>query len=388
MPAVAVLHGACRKRIVGGGMEMLLNKKVRRIGVLTGGGDCPGLNAVIRAVVKTAIREYGLSVVGFEDGFGGLIQNKARELTEKDVVGILPRGGTILGTTNRDNPFSYPMTIKGKKVNRDVSDRVVENLNIHGIDALVIIGGDGSLNIGRDFYEKKGVKVVGVPKTIDNDLSATDQTFGFDTALNTATEAIDKLHSTAESHHRVMVLEVMGRYAGWIALESGIAGGADVILIPEIPFKMEKVIEKVLYRRDAGKKFSIVVVAEGAVPVGGKMVVQRKVEGSFDPIRLGGIGNVVAKQIEEGTGMESRVTVLGHLQRGGTPTAFDRILATRYGTGAVNLVMAGRFGEMVCLRTPNIESVPIAEAVGELRLVPADGEMVRTAKQIGISFGD
>lgn len=362
--------------------------KIRRIGVLTGGGDCPGLNAVIRAVVKTAIKEYRLTVLGFEDGFGGLIQNKARELAERDVVGILPRGGTILGTTNRDNPFSYPMTIKGKKVMRDVSDRVMENINIHGIDALIIIGGDGSLSIGKDFYEKKGLPVVGVPKTIDNDLSATDQTFGFDTALNTATEAIDRLHTTAESHHRVMVLEVMGRYAGWIALESGIAGGADVILIPEIPYSMEKVIEKISLRRDSGKKFSIVVVAEGAKPVGGKMVVRRKIEGSFDPIRLGGIGNVVARQVEEGTGMEARVTVLGHLQRGGTPTAFDRILATRYGTGAVNLVMEGRFGEMVCLRTPNIESVPLAEAVGELRTVPVDGDMVRTARQIGISFGD
>lgn len=367
---------------------MTIKKTVRRIGVLTGGGDCPGLNAVIRAVVKTAIREYRLSVVGFENGFGGLIQNRARELTEADVAGILPRGGTILGTTNRDNPFSYPMIINGQKVFRDVSDRVVENINIHGIDALIIIGGDGSLTIGKELFEKKGLQVVGVPKTIDNDLSATDQTFGFDTALNTATEAIDKLHTTAESHHRVMILEVMGRYAGWIALESGIAGGADVILIPEIPYRIEKVIEKIIERRNLGKKFSLVVVAEGAKPLGGEMVIQRRVEDSFEPIRLGGIGNVVASQIEEGTGMETRVTVLGHLQRGGIPTAFDRILATRYGTGAVNLVMAGKFGEMVCLRTPHIMSVPLAEAVGELRLVPVDGDIVRTAKQVGISFGD
>lgn len=362
--------------------------KIRRIGVLTGGGDCPGLNAVIRAVVKTAIGSYRLSVVGFENGFGGLIQNRARDLTMNDVVGILPRGGTILGTTNRDNPFKYQMVIKGQKVFRDVSDRVIENINIQGIDALVVIGGDGSLSIARELYEEKGLPVVGVPKTIDNDLSATDQTFGFDTALTTATEAIDKLHTTAESHHRVMVLEVMGRYAGWIALQSGIAGGADVILIPEIPFSMDRVYEKINQRRDNGKLFSIVVVAEGAKAIGGEMVVQRRVEESFDPIRLGGIGNVVAKQIEEATGMEARVTVLGHLQRGGTPTAFDRILSTRYGTGAVNLVMSGNFGEMVCLRTPNIQSVPLADAVGEIRLVPTDGDMVRTARQIGISFGD
>lgn len=363
-------------------------KKVRRIGVLTGGGDCPGLNAVIRAVVKTAVKEYRLAVVGFENGFGGMIQNRARDLTEKDVVGILPRGGTILGTTNRDNPFHYPMVIDGQRVFRDVSDRVVENINIHGIDALIVIGGDGSLSIGKDLCEKKGLNVVGVPKTIDNDLQATDQTFGFDTALNTATEAIDRLHTTAESHHRVMVLEVMGRYAGWIALESGLAGGSDVILIPEIPYKIEKVIEKISERRDTGKRFSIVVAAEGAKPEGGEMVVKKHIEDSFDPIRLGGIGNVLAQQIEDGTGMESRVTVLGHLQRGGTPTAFDRILATRYGTAAVNLIMEGRFGEMVCLRTPNIESVPLGDAVGGIKLVPVDGDLVRAARQIGIAFGD
>lgn len=366
----------------------MTTKKIRKIGVLTGGGDCPGLNAVIRAVVKTAIREYRLLVTGFENGFGGLIQNRARDLTEKDVIGILPRGGTILGTTNRDNPFHYPIMINGQKVFKDVSDRIIENVNIHDIDAMIIIGGDGSLSIGKELYEEKGLPVVGVPKTIDNDLSATDQTFGFDTALETATEAIDKLHTTAESHHRIIVLEVMGRYAGWIALEAGLAGGADVILIPEIPYTMESIVRKINARQDQGKTFSIVVAAEGARPVGGEMVVQRRVEDSFEPVRLGGIGNVVAYQIEEATGLETRATVLGHLQRGGSPTPFDRILATRYGAGAVNLVMAGKFGEMVCLRTPNIESVPLAEAVGEQRLVPVEGDIVRTARQIGISFGD
>lgn len=361
--------------------------KIRRLAVLTGGGDCPGLNAVIRAVVKTAIREYGLSVIGFENGFGGLLQNRSRELKESDVSGIVARGGTILGTTNRDNPFHYPIIINGEKVFKDVSDRVMENISIHKIDALIIIGGDGSLSIGKELFEK-GLHVVGVPKTIDNDLSATDQTFGFDTALNTATEAIDKLHTTAESHHRVMILEVMGRYAGWIALQSGLAGGADVILIPEIPYSIEKVAEKIRQRYESGKKFSIVVVAEGARPIGGEMVVQRIVADSFEPVRLGGIGNLVGEQIEHITGMETRVTVLGHLQRGGTPTAFDRVLATRFGAAAVNMVMDGKFGEMVCLRTPNIESVPLAEAVGEMKVVPVDSDLVRATRQIGICLGD
>jgi 6-phosphofructokinase 1 len=360
---------------------------VKRIGVLTGGGDAPGLNAVIRAVVKTAIREYGMTVVGFENGFGGLIKNQARELTEADVVGILPRGGTILGTTNRDNPFHYPVIKGDKKVFVDVSDRIFENISIHGIEALIVIGGDGSLSIGKELYEK-GLKVVGVPKTIDNDLSATDQTFGFDTALATATEAIDKLHTTAESHHRVMVLEVMGRYAGWIALASGLAGGADVILIPEIPYNIDVVIEKINARSQERKKFSIIVVAEGAKPLGGEMVVQKRVEDSFDPIRLGGIGNLVAQEVEAATGKETRVTVLGHLQRGGSPTAFDRILATRYGTGAVNLVAEGKFGRMVCLKGQNIESVPLETALGEMHTVPVDGELVRVARQLGICLGD
>lgn len=366
---------------------MHVRSKIKRIGVLTGGGDAPGLNAVIRAVVKTAIREYRLSVVGFLNGFGGLIKNQARELTEQDVVGILPRGGTILGTTNRDNPFHYPVTKAGEKVFADVSDRVFENVSIHGVDALVVIGGDGSLAIAKELYDK-GLPVVGVPKTIDNDLFATDQTFGFDTALATATEALDKLHTTAESHHRVMVLEVMGRYAGWIALAAGLAGGADVILIPEIPYRIEKVLEKVGLREQNNKTFSIIVAAEGARPVDGEMVVHKRVEDSFDPIRLGGIGNVVAQQVEAATGKESRVTVLGHLQRGGSPTAYDRILATRYGTGAINLLMQGELGKMVCLRGTEISSVPLSEAIGEMRQVPLDSDMLLSARQLGICLGD
>ncbi len=365
----------------------MVKPAVRRIGVLTGGGDAPGLNAVIRSLVKTAIREYDISVVGFENGFGGLIKNQARELTESDVVGILPRGGTILGTTNRDNPFHYPVIKGDQKTFVDVSDRVFENISIHEIEALVIIGGDGSLSIAKELYDR-GLKVVGVPKTIDNDLSATDQTFGFDTALTTATEALDKLHTTAESHHRVMVLEVMGRYAGWIALYSGISGGADVILIPEIPYNIDVVVEKINARSKERKKFSIIVAAEGAKPLGGEMVVKQHVENSFDPVRLGGIGDVVAKEVEAATGKETRVTVLGHLQRGGSPTAFDRLLATRYGAGAAKLVAEGKFGRMVCLKGQNIDSVPLEQAVGKLNTVPVDGELVRVARQLGICLGD
>ncbi len=365
----------------------MTDKQIKRIGVLTGGGDAPGLNAVIRAVVKTAVNKYNLEVMGFLDGFGGLVNNLAKRLDTAAVSGILPRGGTILGTTNRDNPFKYPVTKDGQRVYVDMSGQVMSNLEEMKIDAMVIIGGDGSLSIAKEFWQK-GLPVVGVPKTIDNDLSATDVTFGFDTALVTATEALDKLHTTAESHHRVMVLEVMGRYAGWIALHSGIAGGADVILIPEIPFTIENVCHRILGRKVKGKKFSIVVVAEGAKPLGGEMVVKRVVEDSADPLRLGGIGNVIGNEIEKCTGMETRVTVLGHLQRGGSPTPFDRLLGTRYGAHAVRILMEGKFGQMVCLHGTRIESVPIAEAVQELRRVSPDSDVVFAAKAVGIGFGD
>ncbi|MEW6457859.1 MAG: 6-phosphofructokinase [Bacillota bacterium] len=370
-------------------MSARRRKGIKKIGILTGGGDAPGINAVIRAAVKVAVNHYGIRVIGIEQGFGGLIEDRTRKLTAKEVMGILPRGGTILGTTNRDNPFHYPIRLESGEVEfRDVSVRVPETLAKHAIEALIVIGGDGSLKIASQLWEKYAVPVVGVPKTIDNDLSATDQTFGFDTALKTATEAIDKLHTTAESHYRIMVLEVMGRYAGWIALQAGLAGGADVILIPEIPFDIYKVCDKIKERSAAGKQFSIVVVAEGARAIGGEMVVKKVVEDSFEKIRLGGIGNVVGEQIEEITGIETRVTVLGHLQRGGSPTPFDRILGSRFGAAAVNLVMEGRFGEMVCLRTPHIASVPLVEAVGEMRRVPLGSDMVRMARQIGVSFGN
>lgn len=358
---------------------------LKRIGVLTGGGDCPGLNAVIRAVTKTAINA-GVEVTGIKDGFGGLIRKQLRSLDLTAVSGILPKGGTILGTTNRDNPFKYPVLVNGEKKYLDMSQTILDNLESAAIDALVVIGGDGSLSIARELHER-GLKVVGVPKTIDNDLSATDITFGFDTALHTATEALDKLHTTAESHHRVMILEVMGRYAGWIALESGVAGGADVILIPEIEFQIDSVVKKIEERCQQGKKFSIIVVAEGA-KLGDKLVVQKVIEDSGDPIRLGGIGQRLAAELEQRISLETRVTVLGHLQRGGSPTPFDRILGTRYGAAAVKALLDGENGVMVALHTPDIVTVPLAEATGVLKRVDPAHDLVRAARAIGISFGD
>jgi len=359
----------------------------KRIGILTGGGDCPGLNAVIRAVVKTAIYRYGMEVVGFYDGYSGLILDKAQTLRASDVSGILYRGGTILGTSNRDNPFRYPVAVRGKKIFKDVSDRAIANLERRKVGVLIAVGGDGSLSIAQQLHQR-GFPVVGIPKTIDNDLSATDVTFGFDTAVQTAMEGIDKIHSTAESHHRVIVVEVMGRYAGWIALEAGMAGGGDIILIPEIPYDIEKLCEHLKWRRSQGKHFSIVVAAEGARPKRGKVVVQRIVEDSPDPVRLGGIGFKVGNEIEKLTGLETRVTVLGHLQRGGSPTAFDRILATRFGTRAVELVVERKFGKMVCLRGLHIKDVALEKAVSKLRRVSPEGKIVKTARSIGITFGD
>jgi len=360
---------------------------VRKIGVLTGGGDCPGLNAVLRAVAKTAMFKYGWEVIGFKDGYRGLVLNDYMVFGPDDASGILDKGGTILGTSNRDNPFHFKVEKDGKIEYKDMSDQVIENINSHGIDAMIIIGGDGTLTSARDF-SRKGLKVVAVPKTIDNDLSGTDYTFGFMTAVDTATEAIDKLHSTAESHHRVMILEVMGRYTGWIAIESGIAGGADVILIPEIPYDINKVANKILERRQAGKHFSIVVVAEGAKPIDGDMVVSEVLNDSPDPIRLGGIGNKIAKEIQVLTDIETRVTVLGHLQRGGRPIPYDRILSTRFGVAAVELVKNGDFGNMVCLDDNRISKVSLEEAIEKIKTVPPEGELVKIAKSIGVSFGD
>lgn len=360
---------------------------VRRIGVLTGGGDAPGLNAVIRAVVKTAINVYGWEVIGIQDGYEGLLfQREPRRLTHKDVRGILPRGGTILGTTNRGNPFAYKVKVDGREEVRNLSRDALKRIRELGLDALVVIGGDGSLKIALELF-KMGAPVVGIPKTIDNDLSATDITFGFDTALNTATDALDKLHTTAESHHRVMILELMGRDAGWIALETGIAGGADVILIPEIPFSLEGVCTKIQERDRGGQKFSMIVVAEGAPLPGGEMVYQEG--GGIEKLpRLGGVGNQLAALIRSRIPNEVRVTVLGHVQRGGSPTPFDRLLGTRLGAAAVRLVAQGGFGKMVALRSPSIVPVDLEDAVGKQRKVDPNGEYVMTARGLGVSFGD
>ncbi len=367
---------------------MMGKGKLKRIGVLTGGGDCPGLNAVIRAVVNTAIRKYDLEVYGILDGYSGLIGKKIRPLELKDVSGILPRGGTILGTSNRDNPFKFPVTQKdGEKLYQDVSHQVIKTIEYNELDAIITIGGDGTQAIAEQLYRQCGIPVVGVPKTIDNDIDGTDVTFGFDTALSVATSSIDKLHSTAESHHRIMVIEVMGRYAGWIALESGIAGGGDVILIPEIPFKMEKIVEKIDERARRGKRFSLIVVAEGATWEGGERIAARKVADPNDPIRLGGISTVIGNQIEDLTGIETRFTILGHVQRGGSPTPYDRILATRFGHHAVETLVNGEFGSMVGIRGQEIKTTPISEAIAIPRRVKPDSELVATAMAVGTSFG-
>ncbi len=363
-------------------------KKIRRIGILTAGGDCPGLNAVIRAVVKPAL-EMGIEVIGFKDGYSGLMFNKWKKLDAHDVSGILVQGGTILGTSNKDNPFRQPFKDEktGKVYYKDLSDEVVKTYKNLKLDALICIGGDGTQTVASKLV-KKGLSIVGVPKTIDNDLVGTDMTFGFDSAMTTATEAVDKLHTTAQSHHRVMVLEVMGRYAGWIALSAGLAGGGDIILIPEIPYDINSVCAKVKERNRKGKRFSIVVVAEGARPKGGSLVVREVVKDSPDPIRLGGIGNKIGKDIEQMTGLETRVTILGHIQRGGTPTPFDRILATRFGIAAMELVRNGDFGKMVCLRNGRMSSIELEKVGGKVRTVPKDCEMIKAARMIGTCLGD
>lgn len=365
---------------------MSKTNKVQSIAVLTGGGDAPGLNAVIRAVVRTGLG-HGLKVWGVKNGFGGMVENQIIEMTTDNVAGILPRGGTILGTTNRDNPFNYPIVQNGKSACADMSGQALENLRQKNIDALVVIGGDGSIKIASEFAQL-GLPVVTVPKTIDNDIPGTERTFGFDTAVGVATDALDRLHTTAESHHRVMVLEVMGRYAGWIALHAGIAGGADCILIPEIPFNLDSIIAKIEERQQNGRLFSLIVIAEGAYPQGGEISVGRIVEGSHEKIRLGGAGEKLARQIENRIGAESRCTVLGHVQRGGTPTAFDRVLSTRYGVAAVECLLDGDFDKMVALQKNEIIRVPIADIAGIAHNITADDELLKAGRAIGISFGD
>ncbi|MDR3271244.1 MAG: ATP-dependent 6-phosphofructokinase [Peptococcaceae bacterium] len=360
---------------------------MRRIAILTGGGDCPGLNAVIRAVVKTAQRHH-LEVIGIRDGFRGAVEGDFFLLDEAAISGILPRGGTILGTTNRDNPFAFNRVLEdGGKITADRSADVLRNMREQQIDVLVAIGGDGSLRIALQFW-RLGLPVVGIPKTIDNDLMCTDQTFGFQTALSVAQEALDRLHTTAESHHRMMVLEVMGRNAGWIALYAGIAGGADVILIPEIPYDIGKVVDAVEERKRQGKRFSIAVVAEAAKPLHGEVVVAQIIKDRPEPVRLGGIGAKFSVDFEALTGIETRVTVLGHLQRGGSPVAEDRILSSRYGVAAVEAVLRGEFGMMVALQGRDIVCAPMADAVAQTKLVTPADAILSVARNLGICFGD
>ncbi|NOK04781.1 6-phosphofructokinase [Myxococcus xanthus] len=360
-----------------------------RLGVLTGGGDCPGLNALIRGLVKRGTHEFGYEFVGIENGYMGLVEpGLAHPLTEEDTRGILPKGGTILGTSNKANPFSYATREDGHWVERDVSDQVLLRCEELGLDGLIAVGGDGTLSIAHRLVEK-GLKVVGCPKTIDNDLSGTDQTFGFDTARLIVTEALDRLHSTAEAHDRVMVVEIMGRHAGFLTLESGIAGGADVILIPEIPYSVESVVEKIRRRSTRRRSFSIIAISEGAFPQGGELAVLDTAEAipGRGVVRLGGSAKVLADLLARHIEAEIRVTVLGHLQRGGSPSAADRVLATRYGCKVLDLVSAGQWDHMVALRAGEIIAVPLSESRKERRVDPA-GELVRFTKSMGISFGD
>jgi ATP-dependent phosphofructokinase / diphosphate-dependent phosphofructokinase len=364
----------------------MAKSKVRRIGILTGGGDCPGLNAVIRGVTKPA-QDYGMSVLGILDGFEGLVEGRAKELTNEDVSGILARGGTILGSSNKGDPFHWPVNKDGEIEIVNKSAAALKNYQAWNLDALIAIGGDGTMHICEKLTEM-GMNMVGVPKTIDNDLEATDQTFGHDSAVWVVSEALDRLHTTASSHHRVIVVEVMGRYAGWIALNGGIAGGADIILIPEIPFSWDKIYDKILTRELSGKKFSLVCVAEGAKPIDGIMVTKGLDIKRHDPVQLGGIGEVVSKRIEDNTGRESRVTVLGHVQRGGSPTPFDRILSTKFGAYAIELAYKGQFGRMVALKGNEVKNVRIIDAIARQKLVQLDTQAVVVAKKVGISFAE
>jgi 6-phosphofructokinase 1 len=359
-----------------------------RIALSTGGGDAPGLNAVIRGAVLAAVHR-GWSVYGIQRGFGGLLgHGQVVSLGPGEVRGITHLGGTILGTTNRSSPFRWPVPQPDGTVwEVDRSDELIAAFRAYGFDALMMIGGDGSLRIALQLYEK-GLPVVGVPKTIDNDVGGTVMTFGFDTAVATATDALDKVHSTAESHDRVMVVEVMGRYAGWIALHAGLSGSADVILIPEIPYDIESVCRKIRDRDARGRRFSIVVVAEGAVRKGGERVIQEPAVAGGGAERLGGIAAVVAREIEERTGKEARALALEHLQRGGSPTTFDRLLCLRFGAAAVRCVAAKKFGVMVALAPPSITDVPLRDALAEPKLVPLDADAILTAREIGVCLGD
>ncbi len=374
-------------------------KEIRKIGIITGGGDCSGLNAVINGITKAAITKYGVEIVGFTKGFSGLMNHGFRDLDLKAVSGILHEGGTILKSSNKDNLFNYQVrNNEGKLVYKDVSDEALKNLEYLGVDALIVIGGDGTLTSARDF-SRKGLPVIGVPKTIDNDLPATDVTFGFNTSLETICDALDKIHTTAYSHDRVMVVEVMGRLTGWLALEGGLAGSADVIIIPEIPYDINKIVEKVNQRDAFGRNFTIIIVSEGATPIGGDVVIREKVEDSPDTVRLGGVGDVITQQLQKLIPHhEVRYTNLAYLQRGGTTSQFDRSLGLMFGVQAVELLMAGKTGLMVQLKGRKITSIPLEKVVGSgevgetskggKKRVNVKGQLVQTAKAIGISFGD
>ncbi|MFW5972613.1 MAG: 6-phosphofructokinase [Bacteroidota bacterium] len=352
-----------------------------RVGILTGGGDAPGLNAVIRAVAKSLILEHNAEVIGFEDGFVGLIEQRIRALGYSDVSGILTRGGTILGTNNKANPFSYY-----RRGYADVSSEVAKYYRALNLDAVVAIGGDGTMSIAHGLQEK-GIRIVGVPKTIDNDIMGTDRTFGFDTAVSIASDAIDRLHTTAQSHNRVMIIETMGRYAGWIALYAGIASGADVILIPEIEFDYDQVARVCQERERGGQRFTIIAIAEGARAQGGEMVVRETVVDSPDKIRLGGTGFVLQEELKKRIRSEIRTTVLGHMQRGGTPTAYDRNLATVFGAYAARLVAGGKFGVMVALQDNQLATVAFEDVADQTRTVPEGHPMLVAGQAVGTSFG-
>ena len=379
---------------------------LKKVAILANGGDVSGFNAVIRAIVKTA-ENNNIECLGFIDGYRGLLQNNYVKLdTSYDgtATGILHKGGSIIGSSTNANVFNYPVEENGKRVYKDLSEICVENIKKDGIDCLFTLGGDGTQKSARDF-SLRGINVIGVPKTIDNDVACTEITFGYNTAVSVAAEAIDRLHSTGETHHRIMVLEVMGRYAGWIALESAIAGGADVALIPEIPYDINKAAEKIVNRQNKGKNFSIVVVAEGAKPKGGDITIKGTRDNGVgvDNTKLGGIGEQVAKQLEELTGLEARTTVLGYMQRGGTPTAFDRVLSTKYGAKAMELALEGKFNVLTVIKNGKLDYVSLEDVVGNntkigavsgntaesnIRRVNMDHDLVKAARDIGINLGD
>ena len=367
----------------------MTSQPIQRLGVLTGGGDCPGLNAVIRAVTKTALYQHDLEVFGIEDGFLGLIENRIHRLSPDDVSNILTLGGTILGTSNKADPARYAVAEDehGKPIFEDLTELCLRNIRRHRLDALIVIGGDGTMTGAANFVNH-GINCVGVPKTIDNDLEGTDVTFGFQTAVDVATGALDRIHTTAASHHRAMIVEVMGRNAGWIALHSGVASGADVILLPEIEYDIDAVCEYVRHRSRRGKRFTILCVSEGARPRGGQQVVAKVDPSSPDPIKLGGVGEVLADEIQMRTKIETRCTVLGHVQRGGTPTPADRVLATQFGNQAINLLVQGKRNRLVVMQGHTVTDVDLLRAANKQRKVPLDHPIIQAARAIGTSFGD